>query len=92
MIDVILSHRKGAAIMADTSSIDTALNDPASMTTDGQSVSAKPIADLIAGINYKAAAAAVAKRRRGVRFSQMINPGANGNCGNGSFNSPCCGG
>lgn len=78
----------------DTTPVDQGLADPASITTDGQSVSTKPIGDLIAGIQFQAAAAAVKKRRRGAYFSKIINPGAfDGRCGGGGFGSGCfCGG
>lgn len=63
--------------MADLSSqIEQAANDPANVSVDGLSVGAKPIGDLIRADQYLAAKTAAASRRRGIRFSKLINPGA----------------
>ncbi len=55
--------------------IATALTDPQSISADGVTVGARPISDLIAGLNYAAAIAALNKRRRGIRYSQLMPQG-----------------
>jgi hypothetical protein len=66
--------------------------EPASTTSDGQSATGRPVADLIAADQYLAQKAARAKRRRGIYFSQLVTPGAGGGgCGE-PFDRPCGGG
>jgi hypothetical protein len=59
----------------DTSAITDGLVDPASASGDGQSVSARPITDMIAGIQFNANAIAVCSPRRGLRFSRLYPQG-----------------
>lgn len=66
--------------------------EPVSSSTDGQSATGRPIADLIAADQHLAAKRVAAARRplRGVAITQLITPGAlddNGR-GNGTFSSP----
>lgn len=61
-------------IPVDTSPITQGLSDPATVTVDGQTVTAKPLADLIAGIQFQAAANAVVQKHRGLRFNRIIAP------------------
>lgn len=56
--------------------ITTAIADPASASSDGQSVSARSASDLIALLQYSAGLTAMTKRRRGIRCTSMVNPGA----------------
>lgn len=68
--------------MADLSdTITTAASDPASVTSDGQSATTRPIADLILADQYLAAKDAVRKRRRGITFTKVVTPGALDDCG-----------
>ncbi len=63
--------------MADLSDqIEQAAADPASVSVDGQSVSARPIPEQIAADQYLAGKAAARKRRRGLSFTQLTTPGA----------------
>lgn len=55
--------------------IATAAASPAAASVDGQSVSARPVGDLITADQYLAAKEAAQKRRRGVRFSKLVPPG-----------------
>lgn len=48
---------------------------PVSSTADGQSATARPLADLITADRYLAAKAAMASRRKGVQFGKLIPPG-----------------
>lgn len=57
-------------------SIVTAIADPASASSDGQSVSSRSANDLIALLNYAATLSTINKRRRGIRYTQLTNPGA----------------
>lgn len=50
--------------------------EPASVSADGQTTTARPLADVIAGQQYLDARAAVRKRRRGVLFTKLVPPGA----------------
>lgn len=54
-----------------TPSIATNGQSPQSVTSDGLSVTARPIADQILANNYLAAVAAAAAKSRGVRFSRI---------------------
>ncbi len=75
--------------------LDRELLAPASASNDGQSVSARSISDTIQGLNYKAAVAAIKKRRRGLYFSHLLPAGALDECGRpygGGFNGCGCGG
>jgi hypothetical protein len=79
--------------MADLSEqIEQAGSDPATVSVDGLSVGAKPIGELIKADQYLAAKSAAANRRRGIRFSKIVNPGALSDQGGaitaGSFNTP----
>ena len=56
--------------------LDTAATDPASASADGQSVTARPIPDLIALDNHVAGKAKRTKRRRGLLMGILVNPGA----------------
>lgn len=58
-----------------TTAIEQAAADPASVTSDGISVTARSIADLIAADLYLAGKAARSKRRRGLTFTKLITPG-----------------
>ncbi|MBY0515100.1 MAG: hypothetical protein K2P78_14500 [Gemmataceae bacterium] len=79
--------------MADLSpQIEQAGSDPASVSVDGLTVAAKPVDQLIKADQYLAAKSAASGRRRGLRFSKVINPGtvSDGNtdvAGGGSFNT-----
>lgn len=52
-----------------------ALADPASVSADGVSVSARSADDQIKLLNYAAMLTAMNKRRRGVRYAQQIPQG-----------------
>jgi hypothetical protein len=60
----------------------------ASSTIDGNSATAQPIAGLIQADQYLAAKTAASKRRRGIRFSKIINPGALSDAG-GTLGGTC---
>lgn len=63
--------------MADlTTDISTQAVEPASSSADGQSASARPIADLITAQQYLDIRAANRKRRRGIGFARLTAPGA----------------
>ena len=64
--------------------VDLLALDPQSVTTDGQSSTARSADDTIKLLNYAANLRAMALRRRGVRFSQMIPSGP--------LELPLCGG
>ena len=71
----------GISIMAASeleSTIETSAEKPVSMSVDGVTVTQRPIADLIAADRYLSAKRAARNRSRGIRFSQMVPPGANG--------------
>jgi hypothetical protein len=59
----------------DISAVTDGLNDPASASADGQSVSARPIGDLIAGEQFAAVSQAMTTRRKGLRFTRVYNAG-----------------
>ena len=59
-----------------TTSIQQAATDPAAVTSDGISVTARSVAELIAADQYLAAKANAGKRRRGITFTKLITPGA----------------
>jgi hypothetical protein len=59
----------------DTSAVTDGLIDPSSASANGQSVSSRSISELIAGIQFSANATAVQGRRRGLRFSKILNQG-----------------
>jgi len=75
-----------------TPQITQAASDPASMTTDGQSVTTQDPAKLIQLDQYLNNRAAASKRRRGLRFSKLVPPGAvsdnGGACTGSSFDQP----
>ena len=54
--------------------ITQAANDPAQAAVDGQSVQARPIADLIAADQYLAARASAGLRHRGLRITRLVGP------------------
>jgi len=56
--------------------------EPVSTAAAGQSVTDRPIADKIAADQYAAAKNAARNRRRGLRFTKLINPGALSDNGN----------
>jgi len=56
--------------------------EPVSTAAAGQSTTDRPIADKILADQYAAAKGASAKRRRGLRFTKLINPGALSDNGN----------
>lgn len=80
----------------DTSAITQGLSDPQTVTSDGLTASMKPIADLVLGIQFQAAAAAAVLKHRGLRFNKIIGPpqlegrrgpnGFEGDAGPGGFN------
>ena len=49
--------------------------EPSSSASDGQSATARPVADLIAADRYLAAKAAAVGRRKGMTFSKLVPPG-----------------
>ncbi|MDB5310684.1 MAG: hypothetical protein JWO38_4886 [Gemmataceae bacterium] len=57
---------------ADTSSIDTALTQPLTSSNDGQTATGRTVADLVLGIQFKAACAAAGLKHRGLRFTRLI--------------------
>lgn len=59
---------------ANTSAIATGLTDPAVVTTDGQTVQTRPMADLVLGIQFQAAAVAATLKHRGLRFTKLTLP------------------
>jgi hypothetical protein len=61
--------------------IQQAAADPASVSSDGQSVSTRPVDQLVTADQYLAAKVEVKKRRRGVTFSKLVPPGALPDCG-----------
>lgn len=69
--------------------IEAAAALPASASVDGQSVTHRSVADLVAIDQYLAAKEAVRKRRRGVAFTKLIAPGALSDCGRAG--TGCCG-
>jgi antitoxin (DNA-binding transcriptional repressor) of toxin-antitoxin stability system len=58
-----------------TAAIVATIGSPQSVTTDGVTVSSRPVADLIALDRYLASKAAVQTRRRGLRFNRMTPDG-----------------
>lgn len=58
-----------------TPQIEQAAADPQSASVDGQSATARPMADLIAADQYVASKASMATRRRGLRFSKILPSG-----------------
>jgi hypothetical protein len=80
----------------DTSAIAQGLSDPQTVASDGLTVSAKPMADLVLGIQFQAAAAAAVLSHRGLRFNKIVGPpqlegrggmnGFEGGAGPGGFN------
>jgi hypothetical protein len=61
-----------------SSNIVSAVTGPQSATADGVSVTQQKAADLIAADQYLAAKAAAASKSRGLRFSVLVPPGAQG--------------
>lgn len=62
--------------MAAADDITQAIADPSSASSDGQSVTTRSASDLITLLNYQATLATINKRRRGIRYSKLLNPGA----------------
>lgn len=56
--------------------------EPVASASDGQSATGRPIGDMIQADQYAATKAAARKRRRGLRFSKLLNPGALSDGGN----------
>lgn len=74
-----------------TSDIATQALEPSSVSADGQSASARPVADLVTAQQFLDARSAMRKRRRGVTFTKLVPPGAacdEGRTGVGAFNTP----
>ncbi len=71
--------------------IEQAAADPQSATSDNQSATARPIADLIAADQYLAAKAAIGLKYRGIRMSKILPAGPvsdmNGSRVGGGFNT-----
>lgn len=65
---------------------------PVSSTADGQTATARPLADMITADRYLAAKAAIAKRRRGVTFGKLIPPGPLADGGGAIVGTPFGGG
>lgn len=59
-----------------SATISQAAADPQSSTSDGQSTSARPIADLVAADRYLAQKSALTKRGRGLAFRKFLVAGA----------------
>ena len=59
-----------------TTAIQQAAGDPSAVTSDGISVTARPVADLIAADQYLAGKVAAKQRRRGITFTKLVTPGA----------------
>ena len=73
--------REDLPVMAQSeleSTIETAAEKPVSASVDGVTVTQRPIGDLIAADRYLSAKRAARKRSRGIRFSQIVPPGADG--------------
>jgi hypothetical protein len=58
-----------------TATITQALTDPQNAAGDGQSVTSRPMDQIIQGLNYQAMLNTVTNRRRGVRYSRLLMPG-----------------
>lgn len=58
----------------DTSAVTQAITDPAASAADGQSVTARPVAEIVLGIQFAAAAAAAVLPHWGLRRKKMIPP------------------
>lgn len=76
--------------MADlTPDIASQAVEPAAVAVDGQSATARPVADQIAADVYAGKGkTAGTKRRRGIMFSKLTTPGANGICTADAFDRP----
>jgi len=61
---------------ANSDLIDSEIATPAASSADGQSATARPIADTITGINAREMRDAIKKRRRGISFTRLTTPGA----------------
>lgn len=59
-----------------TETISTAAAKPAKAASDGQSVDARPLAELIEADRYLAEKAARSSPKRGLRFNKLVPPGA----------------
>ena len=55
--------------------IQTAATTPQSASVDGQSATARPVADLILADQYAAAKYAMSKKHRGIRFNKILPAG-----------------
>lgn len=60
------------------STIEDLATSPLSVTVDGQTVTERPIADVIAAQDRTAATTAATKAHRGIRFTKLIPPGSTG--------------
>ncbi len=74
--------------MTPSEQIAQALTDPQSISGDGVTVQARSIDDLLKGLNYAAMLATLNKRRRGIRYSQLLPQGPLDDCGRSQ--SVCC--
>jgi len=61
-----------------SSQIEEAAADPQSVTVDGQTVSSRPLSELIEADRYLASKAAARARKSGFRISKIIPPGMAG--------------
>lgn len=76
-----------------TEQITQALSDPASISGDGITVQSRTIDEQIKGLQFGAMLETLNKRRRGIRYTQMLPQGPVNNCGQGTdtnFNRGCC--
>ncbi len=76
-----------------TDQITQALADPQSISADGVTVQSRTIQDQILGLQFGAMLATLSKRRRGIRYSQLMPQGPVNNLGqinDGCFNQGCC--
>lgn len=56
--------------------IANAATTPSSASSDGQSVSARPVNEIIEADRYLRAKESAAKKHRGLRFAKIVPPGA----------------
>ena len=59
-----------------TEQIEETAQGPAAVTTDGLSVQAQPLPDLVEADRYLATKAAAGSRGRGLRITKLVPPGA----------------
>ena len=63
-----------------SSAITQGAADPAAFSSDGQSGTSKPLADLIAADKYLRATYGADQKHRGLRFTRLIGPAQVGPC------------